>query len=556
MDRNIKNESAGLTKFCKNHIGNQDGMALIAALLLMVVLAALGVSIVYYSSTDIKIARNMTTSSQAFMVSEAGAADGINYLRTDQDWGPDLDKDGDTADDAVQWAAQSEGTLQFGNSSGSYTIEVYDAGGSFGRQDNSARSDKYTTLGTNDVLMEVSGGVEGITRKIGVVVRSKVGAFDYALFSEGTIEADGAGANPGKFIGKLYSKDEINLQGNYDLTLADAQSTGVITPDCSSGDFSTCDAAVEQIEAPVLDFAYYQDQSNFSDQQVFILTPTVTGSSTGCGSDCQTWTTPFAMQTLGTSYTYQSVIRAVDTGGGTWVNNHYWCDDSAWAPSLPANDTDAIDLCPDGNAPQTWQITSDKAEDSKPFMNAFQFNAYTAPSGSNTSSIVNIFDATSHLEFIAPPAGQTATVTATMLVGTASDNSSPIGKIDFEGGAGTLNLVPANGLAVVAETVKFVAKYSNETINVGTPESGAIIVASAELVVEGKDGNAMDLTVNGTAVVGGDNLSGDDDDEDDALIEVTGDTYINFNFVEVDDHPAGWLDYGTMLFERREWREL
>ena len=199
------------------------------------------------------------------------------------------------------------------------------------------------------------------------------------------------------------------------------------------------------------------------------------------------------MQTLGTSYTRIAPVTATKSGN-TWTNTVSWCTDATW---------DGTSNCPGGGAPNTYDFLSSKAETSKPFVNALQWNAYIAPVPPYSSSVVNVFDATNHLEFLDPPAGQSATVTSTILVGTASDNTTPIGKIDFEGGAGQLNLIPANGLAVVAEKVKFVAKYSDMTISVGAPGAGAIVLGNKEISVEGKNGFFMDLTLNGSAVAGG-----------------------------------------------------
>ncbi len=604
---------------------NQSGIVLLAALVLMLLLAALGVGIIIFTSTDVKIARNTTLSTQSFMGAEGGIADAINTLRDDPNWGPDLDGDGDTADDAAAWQTASTGTFPLGDLTGSYTITLYDSTGSNGRENNSLRTDKYVALGTNDILVEVTASVGGIERSIGLVVRSKVEAFDYVLFSEGTISGNGVGSSPGKIVNKLYGNTEINVQGNYGLDLAEAQSTTKISPNCNSGKYLTCDDSHDPIDAPELDFSYYQTQGNFSDQQVFTMTPTV-GGSNACGAGCdETWTTFFGMQTLGTSYTISAFSSA--TSGLTTVS---WCADPTWVPD--ANADQVADLCPDASTPNTYAYQN--TYEGKPFINAAQFNAYTAPTAPYTSSIVNVFDATKHLEFMGPPTGQSVTLTQTILVGTAADNSSPSGKIDFYGDGGTLNLMPANDLAVVSETIKFKSKYGDFHINVGTTGDGAIMVASKDFKVEGKDGecaeafneyggdmtefamnrdsifrytlgnlpvaslffpdeamakkddedddedddddkdkdddddkgggggpgckNSLTLDYYGSIVVGGDSVDGDDDSDHSAEIDFKGqnNTLLNFTYVEPSTMPSGWSDFGSMLFEKREWREL
>lgn len=519
-------------------VGNERGVALVAALLVMIMLAFLGAAIVFTSSTDFKIARNTTRTTQALMVSEAGLSNAINYLRADPHWGPDLDDDGSTSDDASAWAAQNAGSIQLPAQTGAWSVLVYDEAGNYGRLNNSTRSGKYTTLGANDVLLEATGTVAGVTRRIGLVVRSSITAFDYATFSDSVIDGTGSGSNPGKFVGKLYANDQLQLQGNFDISQAQAESTTQITPDCSSGKFQSCNDSTAAVSAPVLDFAFYQDQANFPTQQVYKMTPTVS-STTSCGTNCKDWTVNFEMTTLGTTYTVKAGMHAAKSGSN-WDHTVSWCTDPSW---------NGAGNCPGGSAPNTYTFVSGSAETTKPFVNADQFNAYTAFSGSYTSSIVNVFDATKHLEFLGPDAGQTSTVTASILVGTSTSDTEPVGKIDIEGGAGTLNFQPANGLAIVAEEVDFKAKYSSINVNVGTATDGAAIIATAGFEVEASTPYNANFNLNGSLVVG--------DGQNTGNFEIGGNGVVaNFTYTTINNLPEGWQDYGTMTLNRREWREL
>ncbi|MFQ5442867.1 MAG: hypothetical protein ACE5EB_09130, partial [Thermodesulfobacteriota bacterium] len=444
-------------------------------------------------------------------------------------------------DDATAWASQSGGTIQMGKVDGAYSIEVFDSTGTYGRSNNSTRSDKYTSLGGSDVLVEVTGTVSGVTRKVGLVIRNQVTAFDYATFSYGVIEGDGSGSNPGKFTGKMYGKDSINMQGNYDLTAANAESnggTGTITPNCSSDKFATCNENATEVTPPVLDFSFYQDQNNFTDQQVFTMTPTV-GSTSSCGGNCTKWPINYQMTTGGTTYTVTASVQAQKVGSN-YNHTVYWCTDPNW--------DGVVGNC--SGTQNTYTFTSDEPENEKPFVDATQFNSYTTPSG-YSSSVVNVFDAQGHLEFLGPSdPNQTETVTATILVGTASDNSTPSGKIDIEGGAGTVNFQPANGLAIVAEKVEFKAKYSDINVSVGTAENGAAIVATEKFEVEADHNNTADFTMNGSVVVGS---SGGEDNE----LEIGGNgVNASFTYTTINNLPQGWSDYGSMTIQRREWREL
>ncbi len=533
-------------------LGNERGIVLAITLMIMGMMAVIGAAVITTSTTDVKVAGNVTRSMQALSTAEAGLSTAINYIRNDPGWAPDLNKNGNLEDDLQQWLAQTQGTIDMGTVSGSYTIAVYDANGTYGRGANATRSDKYTTLGPNDILVESTGSVNGVTRKVGLIVRNNITAFDYATYSNGAIEGEGVGSNPGKFTGKIYAGSNINLQGNFDLAAAQAQTPGgAITPDCSSGLFQSCNSNAAAVSPPVLDFAYYQNQANFTDQQVFMMTPTV-GSTASCGSNCTQWPINYTITTLGTSYTVQATVQAVCTTcsghehghHGTYNHTVYWCSDPNW--------NGVVGSCTGTTGSYTF--TAKELENEKPFMNANQFNAYTAPTGAGyTSSVVNIIDAQKHLEFFGPSSGS-VDITASILVGTAANNSQPSGKIDFEGGAGTMNFKPANGLAIVAEKVEIKAKYSSINVNVGTATNGAVVIASKEMEVEASDHNGSNMAtfnMNGTLLVGNDSLAPGE-------LEVGGDgaTSANFTYTPVTNLPQGWQNYGTMSIERREWREL
>lgn len=541
----------------KDTIRGERGIVLVAALLMMVVLAFLGAAIIFTSTMDIKISKNTTKSNQALMVSEAGLSDAINHLRNNPSWGPNSL---DTISGGT-WADQSQGAISLPGSTGSYTVTVYDAIGSNGRNNNNTvcsgmtvpplcrpASEQYATLGSQDVLIESSGTVDGVARKIGLILRTSITAFDYATYSDGELEGTGSGANPGTFIGKLYADNNLNLQGNYNVSQAEASAQGNITPNCNSGKFESCNDGASAIEAPVLDFPYYQDQDNFSDQQVYVMTPGLANVPGTCTSPCS-WNVNFAMTTLGTSYTATSRIKATKTGS-TWNHTVFWCANAGW-DGLGESGTGGG--CTSGI--QNWTFASSKAEKDKPFIGANQWNAYVAPSqepyiAANKGAIVNVFDSLKHLEFIGPNTGST-TVTSTILVGTASNNTTPVGKIDIEGGAGTLNFQPSNGLSIVAETVEFNAKYSSINVNVGTATNGAVIVATEAFEVEASTGNTATFNMSGSIMVGGDN----DADANEFGIGGNG-VAANFTYVPVQNLPQGWQNYGTLTITRREWREL
>ncbi len=592
---------------------NEDGIVLILALVLMMALSALGLTIVYTSTANIHISGNSVSSTQAFMAAEAGLAEAMDKIRGSSNWGPDLDGDGSASDDASEWDVESTGTIDLGDTEATYTTTLYDSTGSYGREDNSSRLNRYVTLSGDDILIEVTASANGLDRSVSLVVRPKMEAFEYAIFSEGGIDGTGSGDNPGTLIGKFYGKKEIKLQGNYVTGDADMESTKKVSPNCNSGKFNTCDDDHDEVDAPLLDFAYYQDQDNFDSQQVIIMKPSV-GKKTSCGHGCKTWKLYYEMEPLGETYTAYAESEDDET-------TVYWCSNTSW-PAEEGVSCDGIG--------GSYTYGSD---DVKTVIGAEQFNAYTAPDG-YSSTIVNIIDADEEIEFIGPEAGETATIYATILVGTSSGTDSPDGKINFYGNGGRINFMPANGLAVVADEVDFKAKYGDFDVKVGNigAGGGAIILAGEEAKFEGgKDKDKKDkkhdddddddkkdkkhddddddkkdkkhdddddedncgddeddvdgdddddvcgddeddkkgkkdddghyeLTVNfyGSLVVGGDESVGDDDHHDNADVELDGKgngTTLNFTYVKTANTPTGWIEEGSNSFERLEWME-
>lgn len=69
-------------------IKGQEGMALLTALIIMVMLTGMGLAGIYLASTDIMISQNYKKIKQKFFTAEAGLEQGINILRSTSinDW--------------------------------------------------------------------------------------------------------------------------------------------------------------------------------------------------------------------------------------------------------------------------------------------------------------------------------------------------------------------------------------------------------------------------------------------------------------------------------------
>jgi hypothetical protein len=125
-------------KIC-NVLTNQNGSALIICLLSLAVLSALGTAALMVSSTNQTIAGNYRKQSQAFFVAEAGLQKALAELKQDASWRGDSNV--------------SEGSMDIGNTSVQYTVQITDS-----NQDNTL-PDGYVRL-VSEVVWDSQQTVE------------------------------------------------------------------------------------------------------------------------------------------------------------------------------------------------------------------------------------------------------------------------------------------------------------------------------------------------------------------------------------------------------------
>ncbi|MCL0085459.1 pilus assembly PilX N-terminal domain-containing protein [Thermodesulfovibrionales bacterium] len=122
---------------------DQKGVALITALLMTIVVTAIGIAAVNIATVETRIAANHKVAKQAFYIAEAGIAHAranFDILRDDLDWSDNLPPD---------WPTR--GTINVGGLTGTYTITTRDAA-------------------LNSITVESTGTIAGATATVETLV--------------------------------------------------------------------------------------------------------------------------------------------------------------------------------------------------------------------------------------------------------------------------------------------------------------------------------------------------------------------------------------------------
>jgi Tfp pilus assembly protein PilX len=188
---------------------NEEGVALISSVLIMMIFMAIGAVFIAVMSTDLKIASNQKRSAQALWIAEAGLQRALREL--DQDF-----------ESTMNWADGSLGEPQstafysFLSSQsaggGAYTIELK----------NIASNTAGTKWWRDRIVVKVTGTIKGAKRVIEAnleVERSGQGVDPGAIFSGSPLNGGGLIVGNVSFRGSIYIKgtatiDALVLSGN------------------------------------------------------------------------------------------------------------------------------------------------------------------------------------------------------------------------------------------------------------------------------------------------------------------------------------------------------
>lgn len=134
-------------------IKGQEGMALLTALIIMVMLTGMGLAGIYLATTDIMISQNYKKIKQKFFTAEAGLEQGINILRSTSidDWN-DLIKGATASNPEVVLSGMSD--VPFHGMT--YTIHVKNNMDDHVFLDANYTADEQCSTDTDDILVVIS----------------------------------------------------------------------------------------------------------------------------------------------------------------------------------------------------------------------------------------------------------------------------------------------------------------------------------------------------------------------------------------------------------------
>jgi len=142
-------------KKCVIIIGNQRGVAILMALVVMMMLTVLGLAGIYLSTTDIMISHNYRVIKQKFYAAEAGLNQGINILQSTsiEDW-QDYISTATAKDPKVTLPGMSDVEFQGMR----YTIKVKNNLDDFVFGDANYNVDEWYRTNLDDILVVVAEG--------------------------------------------------------------------------------------------------------------------------------------------------------------------------------------------------------------------------------------------------------------------------------------------------------------------------------------------------------------------------------------------------------------
>lgn len=246
-------------------IKNEQGMALVTSVLLLLVLGLLVTFSSQWSALDIKRTADYKKSRGAFYVAEAGLQDAINHLNYDA-----AGNSPGAAKNNFQTALNGNWPVEFTNGI-SYNGETYTVAIQDNQNDEPANDPAVD--GDQTVIAMATGTFKDRTATIEAVLHLPRYINDGAVVVEDSITANGSGDIEG-IASSLHSNDSVNLGGSVDI---DGGATAVNT--CNAGSTSNACNAGDGFykELPVFEPALFKSYADY----LFTATGTIVDQNTG-----------------------------------------------------------------------------------------------------------------------------------------------------------------------------------------------------------------------------------------------------------------------------------
>lgn len=259
----------------KSLLISERGIAFTTVIWTVTLIAILGVTVSFMTQNQLATTQTAGNSTSAFDIAEAGIEQLLSYYG--QGNFPTA-----TSIDTVAVGYNSQTLNNVSLNGGSYTVSIM-------KDTDPSRS--------GNIVVTSKGTLKGQARTIKVSIRGVPQVFNYGVISNGALQFEGNVKGQGYALinGNVHANGSVNLEGshvfmntptyngqggwvanpNYNPAWA-LTATGNVNPNDPSftGNYISTDTS--SVQFPTLDYAYYQKQANFTNQEVIIYSGSTT----------------------------------------------------------------------------------------------------------------------------------------------------------------------------------------------------------------------------------------------------------------------------------------
>ncbi len=230
------------------YLCNQNGIALIAGLVLMTVLSLLTIAALKYSTADITRTKNYTETVQATHIAEAGIHRALGYFNYDAlgNSPGEADNGFDDELDNSNWPAGTFTNISIGSGGGTYSVVIDD------NADGDTDKDKDVD---KNVILVSTGTIDGVSVTVEAYIYRPQFKSKFALLSEGDINVNGNSTSISGSNGAVHSNGDVTQTGN--PTVEEGASA---TGSCGG---SNCSSGAEEEFVPVIEPSDYEQYADY-----------------------------------------------------------------------------------------------------------------------------------------------------------------------------------------------------------------------------------------------------------------------------------------------------
>ncbi len=232
-----------------NHFCNDQGIALIAGLVFMVVLSLLTYTTIQWSTKDITRTKDYAETRQATYIAEAGIHRALSYFNYDASGASpgEVSNGFDDELDGTNWPAGTFTNISIGSDGGTYSVVIQD--------NNDGDSDSDNDV-DNSVILNSTGSINGVTATIEAVIYRPLFTSQYAILSEGPVTVAGNSTTITGSNGAVHTNSDFTQNGSPTIAQGSTASGA-----CSG---STCTGSgVAQEYVPTVEPSDYEQYADY-----------------------------------------------------------------------------------------------------------------------------------------------------------------------------------------------------------------------------------------------------------------------------------------------------